>query len=311
MYKYGMLRTDDSWEALNHNSGLLGAKTLGIEVTFPNLAAQCGLGNIDPQHGTIRKQSSAVEEALVYNPLPKDGTALVTIRLDKDSLGAMAVLTLRAEGQERYIDRNLVRCIGLLDSMGIENARREYPELFENSFYRKYSDAIQQIVIEAMREPALLAQKIGVVASILKGSLSPEEMDNIIARREQFNGFSDVEMHGKVAFVHASKKYKEARDWANRRFPIAVIHDPEFSAPDSGSLVYERWSIVRRPGYLDRDRCERAINQAEAEERMLTTSELKQGSLAWGGPTNIISSPPGKSTKLTKANIISIVRAHS
>ena len=33
------------------NAPWLGPDTLGIEVTEPELAGQCGLGNIDPQHG--------------------------------------------------------------------------------------------------------------------------------------------------------------------------------------------------------------------------------------------------------------------
>ncbi len=311
MYKYGLLRTDDSKEAQNHNSNLLGNKTLGIEVTLPHLAEQCDLGNIDPQHGVIRKRSSAIEEAMVYEPLPEVGATLVTIRIDKDSLGAMAVLLLRKHGGENLIDQDLVKVIGLLDSMGINNARLENPHLFENASCKKAADAIQQLVNEAVREPTLLLEKISAVANILSEHLTPEELDKIIARRPQLNGFSDVEMHGRVAFIHAPRKYKEARDWANRRFAIAVIFDPEYSAPDSGSLVYGRWSIIRQPGSLDRDRCERAINEAEAIERELTVSELRQKGLAWGGPTNIISSPPGKNITITKGTVLSIVKAHA
>lgn len=75
--------------------------TLGIEVTDAVLAARCDLGNIDPQHGYARGPAiagrAAIDVALGW-PLPVAGATLATIRADPDSIGAMAVLLLRAEG---------------------------------------------------------------------------------------------------------------------------------------------------------------------------------------------------------------------
>ena len=48
-YTYGLL--DPRAGVAGENLPLLGAATLGIEVTVPELARRCGLGNIDPQHG--------------------------------------------------------------------------------------------------------------------------------------------------------------------------------------------------------------------------------------------------------------------
>lgn len=75
--------------------------SLGIEVTDAELAARCDLGNIDPQHGYARGPAiagrAAIDVALGW-PLPPPGATLVTIRPDADSIGAMAVLSLRAAG---------------------------------------------------------------------------------------------------------------------------------------------------------------------------------------------------------------------
>lgn len=75
--------------------------TLGIEVTDAALAAQCDLGNIDPQHGYARGPAiagrAAIDVALGW-PLPPPGATLATIRPDADSIGAMAVLSLRTAG---------------------------------------------------------------------------------------------------------------------------------------------------------------------------------------------------------------------
>ena len=77
--------------------------TLGIEVSVGADADKCSLGNIDPQHGCGRntpayvQQDGAAIEAAMHWPLPPDGAAIVTTRSDLDSIGAMAVLAMRAE----------------------------------------------------------------------------------------------------------------------------------------------------------------------------------------------------------------------
>lgn len=97
-YRLGMLDPTDSPKATETNSPLLGGTTLGIEFTVPDLAAQCGLGNIDPQHGDGDGTMAAIEAAIIH-PLPVRGATLVTIRPDADAFGAMAVLAMRAAGQ--------------------------------------------------------------------------------------------------------------------------------------------------------------------------------------------------------------------
>jgi hypothetical protein len=80
------------------NTLFLGRQTLGIEVTDPELEKGCGLGNIDPQHRRQGSVTQAAVEAAMAWPLPAPDSLLVTIRHDLDAVGAMALLTLRAEG---------------------------------------------------------------------------------------------------------------------------------------------------------------------------------------------------------------------
>jgi hypothetical protein len=82
------------------NDALLGACTLGIEVTEPVLAARCGLGCIDPQHGPRPEQSRAAIDLALDWPLPPPGSLLATQKADSDALGAMAVLVLRQAGHD-------------------------------------------------------------------------------------------------------------------------------------------------------------------------------------------------------------------
>src|SRR3989344_6635553 len=91
-YTVGLL--DPRPQGEEGNEALLGAKTMGLEVTIPALAARCGRGNVDPQHLGGDSTTTAIEVALSMK-LPRSRTVFVTIRADADSVGAMAVLTIR------------------------------------------------------------------------------------------------------------------------------------------------------------------------------------------------------------------------
>lgn len=85
---------------------LQGVVTLGIEVTVPELATACSLGNIDPQHSGGDISRAAIEVALDW-PLPLGGTTLATVRADLDSVGAMAVMLIRMTViEERHRDHD-------------------------------------------------------------------------------------------------------------------------------------------------------------------------------------------------------------
>ena len=99
------MHTDRSFTYLIAAPGVPGAtfpqSTLGIEMTDPALAARCGLGNIDPQHGAgATATAPAAIEVCARFPVPAPGACLATIRPDADAIGAMALLELRASGRE-------------------------------------------------------------------------------------------------------------------------------------------------------------------------------------------------------------------
>ena len=114
-YAASLLKPSRAVDAEAHNAPLLGDRTLGVEVTEPDLAARCELGNIDPQHAGCDSTSSAIEAAMSF-PLPDCKARLVTIRPDADAIGAMAVLALRrskADFKAGEVDR--IRLIGAAD----------------------------------------------------------------------------------------------------------------------------------------------------------------------------------------------------
>ena len=296
-YLFGILMTDTSAEAKRCNDSLLGPKTLGIEITIPCLAMRCGLGNIDPQHKE-NGESSAIEEALT-SPLPPKGSILVTIRADKDSIGAMAVFFLRAQGKD--IDEKLVRWIGLSDSIGFNNAITSGPD---HSVIKK-TRAIQDVIHKSGKDLSL-AEKVMITAKIISGIASDEEIEILLCPAKSKNGTFHAEIiSGNVAFIEAPGKYIQARDWGNRRYTVAIIFDPEFPGTDGN--YYGRWSlVVQQNSGFDRQGFEYRINIAEAKARKITVTEAQHQGFGWGGPKNIVSSPQGKPSFLSKRTIFGI-----
>ena len=309
MYLYGLLRKDVSPEAERHNDEWLGPNTLGIEVTSDYLARRCGLGNIDPQH-QVNGGSSAIEEALI-SPLPKAGSRMVTIRPDKDSIGAMAILTLRAEGRGNNIDRLMVSWIGALDRYGYGNALEAVPDLASCFEDNKAADALNVICLSKELWPTM-SEKVLQAGRVLCGEMSREELERVQSiktlRKMETKKFS-VELYGEIAFVHVRGELEAARNWANRRFPVAVIYD---DCHQSHGGVMAKWSVIRQPLCFNRRAFETAINAVEAEARGMTPEELNATGFSWGGTLNIVSSPTGvgRGSMLSREAILALVRTH-
>jgi hypothetical protein len=300
MYYYDQLETADSLEADAYNATLLNESTLGIEVTAEHLAVLCGLGNIDPQHNGNRGLS-AIEEALTH-PLPPDGSRLVTLRLDKDSVGAMAVLRLRHMCQADNLDRCLITWIGAIDRLGFVQARADHPELMCDE---RVTSALQVIATRIDGRWPTLESRVIDTGRILTRAMSRQEIDTYAALKVRPSGDYEFEMYGPLAVVRAPGAYGFARDWANRRFAVALIFDPEFKGEQ------RRSTLVRWPGYFDRLGFEKSINAAEAWRRKLSSGELKARGFNWGGTVNLISSPAGlgRDSALPENIIISIARS--
>lgn len=303
-YQYGLLRVDRSSEADAHNARWLGPNTLGIEVTVAPLAARCGLGNIDPQHNPHGDGgSSAIEETLWLRSFPPEGACLVTDRSDKDSIGAMAVITLLAE--KTYVDRELVSWVGLMDRVGFDNARKLVsPELLIAR--RAETDAMQVIVQYSGRWPTL-DDKVREIKRIISSAMPPDEIAAIAALKERNVESFPVEIHGGVAVVRAPGKYDAARDWANKRYPVVIVCDPEYVLEGTKKTVY-RWCVVRQQGVFDRRGFECLVNKTEATVRGISIEALKKDGVTWGGPKNIVSSPKGHDTALPEELIIALAR---
>ena len=127
------------------------------------------------------------------------------------------------------------------------------------------------------------------------------------AKEEHADENFTAELRGGIAFVKAPGKYDNARAWAQRNYPVAVICDPEYILEGTAIQVCRR-CVIRQEGTFDRHGFERLVNEAEAKKRGLSLAELRTKGLTWGGPKNIVSSPKGHNTPLTEEEILAIAR---
>lgn len=309
-YKYALLDPNVSESARRYNDTILGPKTLGFEVTSISFARRCGKGNIDPQH-TQGRSSSCIEEALTY-PLPPDGTIFVTERRDKDSVGGMAVMTLRSLRQTDKIDKILVAMVGALDRHGASEAFELYPELFEFKSEVITTDALNIIAMSDSDLWPDLESRVRDTMKVLCGEMPKEQLDQILAMKDRKRSYFAPTMYDEIAFISAPGEYSKAREWAIKKHQIVVVEDIGYTQVLGKIKEFRRVTVARQSvAPLNRDLFEKRINEAEARSRGISLQELERRNLKWGGTQNIVSSPNGKgrSTELPISEILQV--AHS
>lgn len=300
-YIFGLISPDLTLEAELHNRPLLGSNTLGIEMTVWPYAKECGLGNIDPQHHE-GGGSSAIEEALTWK-LPPDGAKLVTLRIDLDAIGAMAVLKARLEGRADSVVRELVALISVVDQEGFATARMNNPELFANQSNIDDLSLMHVIVYKFVRELSL-SQKVLLVSDMLTGRMSEEIKQHLRHHvssdklETDFTKWTEV-YDDRIAYITAPGYYQVARSWGGQRYPVTIVHDP----------LLNRYSIVKQDACrINMFALGRTINaKYEAPARGLSYDELIKQGFDWGGQKSTLSSPRGIGRETRIPNIKTVL----
>lgn len=304
-YTYGLL--DPRAGAAGKNLPLLGATTLGIEVTVPELARHCGLGNIDPQHGggtdVEISDTAAIEACLTATP-PPAGAILVTIRPDLDAFGAMALLALRRAGRplspamEARIDR--AARADRFDH-GPWPGSRPLPATRDELASVTGQDSALVAVTGAMFDRERSArERVALAARWLEHGAEPP------GYRERWTKRADVMIDGlasgavAVELVAAGRiALVTSRIQGSLRLgyclaPVVVAHDP--GDPDAETPLPRRIVIAQyTPHHLDL----RAVRD--------TLGKLESG---WGGSSTILGSPQGRPCGLVLAKVVEVVARH-
>lgn len=293
------------------NSAALGASTLGIEVTIPALAAQCGLGNIDPQHSGTSSHSAAIL-ATLDAPLPPAGATLVTVRPDLDSVGAMAVMQVRASGQGDGIDREFVGTIARADAFdhGEWPGAREIPTTHSDWMLQPATSSshprmapLAALCADRFRG---MDDRVAAMAETVCGRPTPGLLPYIVDANERRKALLRSLREGKTCVSLEDGEPRIARvisthlgalDIGYHLAPVVVATNPEMRGPDGAYLKHTvcQW----RAGYVDLRAAAAALNAAEEE---------CLGTPGWGGSATIIGSPQGVSSVLFNRAVAGIVK---
>src|SRR6185312_7578418 len=276
MYRFERIRMDLSNEAFAHNDSILGAHTLGIEVTLKMFARRCGLGNIDPQHpdDPSQSRSSAAQESMKREP-PEAGSILVTIREDSDALIAMAVTLLKLE-RRTWFNQALVEWVGLRDLHGSRRAEELYPNMADHFRNSSEINAMNTIAFAiGVPDWPTLESKVVAFKRILLGAMTLREMKYAISTRKRKPRRDFVfEEHGPVAFIEAPGYYIEAREAGNRKYPVTVVADPKYETHEG---FCKRLTLICQPdAAFDLLGCKDALNDAAARALNLSREDLTE-----------------------------------
>ena len=273
---------------------------LGVELTIPEYAARCDYGNIDPQHtdGDITK--AAIDVAVNF-PLPQEGTRMVTVRPDIDAIGSMALLSLRQKGLAvNDAVRERVQKISALDTFSRSGwpGKRELPtkenpwfgegkELagilgVVNDFKKPAHERVQSLErwLETGDEPdgyreQILKEKFIALTALEQGEILVEEVDN------------------NVVFVES--KHQAGTSIGYLRAPVVVAFNPEFKS--QRTEAYRKYTV-----------CQYGLGNIDLVSALKEIQTLEEG---WGGSPTIIGSPQGKSSELSKEQVLEVVKKYT
>lgn len=282
-------------------SRLVERPTLGVEVTDPELASACALGNIDPQHapGAARDDRCAALAATGW-ALPPAGAALATLRPDLDSIAAMAVLDLRARGIAP--DDAMFERINLIDRrdafrMGAWPGQKPLPRTPDDVSDAEGGGELRAVAAAAGDRSLPLKDRIGLISGWLTTGVALETYDRAAdARvRRQLRSLSlgatriERAAGGDVAIVISLEA--GALSFGYRLAPVVVAKNPAFPFP--GGAVGAKYTIARyAPQHADLDAAAEALNRIEP---------------GWGGQAGIKGSPQRRGSGLGLDRVVEIV----
>lgn len=258
---------------------------LGIEVTVPELADACGLGNLDPQHTGGDSATAAIEEA-VSCPLPPHGATLATVRADLDSLGSMAVLTLRMQGVT--ISGPIAERVAL-----IADHDKNPPATTEGEV-----TPLQALNLPVFNHRIPISDRVALVAEYLTtGSFTGQEEAASQIRRdraEQARVSETVTLAagGRIAVVESTSRFAVSAAYQHAGVVVAV--NPAFRF--AGGEPHRKVTVAQaRLGLVD---------------LKAVFADLSQIEPGWGGSPSVGGSPQGVGSQVPTAQVVAVLEKH-
>jgi hypothetical protein len=280
-------------------------KIMGIEVTVPELAEYCDLGNIDPQHTDRNTDLAAIELAQTIE-IPEGDVTFTTIRPDLDSIGSMALLTLRRDDFD-FTSEMLNRIKRIADSDKFANGDwpgvRNLPtkqSMYENSDSPSDSETLSAIAAATSDFKVSLEQKVEWLKDWIVSGQEPEGYrEQVIAERQKLadaleSGDIKINTAKDGSYCVVESGHRAATSLGYTQAPVVVALNPLFKFGDSEPV--KKFTISQfKLGYID-------LNSALEE-----LNQLEEG---WGGSPTIGGSPQGVSSELDIDQVVSVIEKH-
>lgn len=277
----------------------------GIEVTVPALAARCYI-NIDPQHTEGNAERAAIEVALEAE-LPSEGAVLTTVRADLDSVGAMAILSLRAEGTSLEPAMERINMVAISDKFARGGYVGPRPLPTRDNPWDESTATVESFRQLAAIAAAVadfkvpLADRVSEMKTWLLTGEEPAQY-RIQVEKERLDMITALETgrikhetrsDGRIVVVETTHRAATSVGYALA--PVVVALNPEFRFGPGGEPVRKFTICQYETGYVD---------------LRVVFAELNKLEPGWGGSPNIGGSPQGVSSKLTIEEILTIVEKH-
>ncbi len=300
-YHFNILKPLRCEGAEKYNKKLLGPDSLGIEVTECELAKQCGLGNLDPQHSGEDQDVSAAEAACEI-VLPPKGARLVTIRPDIDAFVAMAIIEYRSQGKklsEDMLDRiyNVGKAdrFDLGDWPGIQTLPESEPDWLD---YVQIPFGLSGLHMVVQNNQISPSERVNLVTNWLVSGTLPEWADN--AEKTRAEHLQQAMLSGEIHLEELIplklcllKSSKAGTLWLGyRKAPVvlSILCDPRLTeVSEAVKITISQY----KTGFVNTKKLLNELNRLES---------------GWGGSNNIIGSPQGVGTKLSLETIQNVLR---
>lgn len=333
MYQFAILDPRSSPAAVEANARVFAlGPVFGIEVTVPALAARC-MANIDPQHTRGDTSRAAIEEMMdCYHPHleyskgrsccggswdtyscercdgadcpPITPAVLVTVRPDLDSVGAMAVYSLRAKGESLGVLRGQrIRMIAEADrfargsypgSSPLPSRNNPWPDGGSAESCRMLAAlaaAVADFKVPIEKRVALMEEWLltGKEPEEYRGQVEQERSDLILALER---GVITVSTKQQVAVVETTHRAATLVGYCLQ--PVVVAFNPKFSF--QGGPAHAKFTV-----------CQYEIGHCDLQAALAELQTLEAG---WGGSPTMIGSPQGEGSKLSIDQVVGVVARH-
>jgi len=284
---------------------------LGIEITEPKLLKE-GVPNLDHHGpGTDIETPSACEQALNAE-LPPEKAKIATVRLDPDSLTAMAVLAIRKKGDEVLLNRELVHLVGRLDRLGpreLQNITDTDEEIYL---------ALSSIAFDRDMDTD---KKVELAVDILQGRYDPKEVkqraEKVKEEKQKAREASEIMEIVPQKLVVVISKDRFATQLGYEYAPVVIAFNPEMPVLERGEdgklsptgETYKKFTVCKYDEHVpaDLEGALKELQQAEENKAKEQSLELKGN---WGGRNTIFGSPQNRSSLLSLGEVIDIVKKH-